>query len=70
LNLRFERLNEKQNEESEKDNNQEVAFLVVNLKENVEIVVRSGIKRKIVIKNKPKWRSKQRKSQKFSEKNE
>jgi hypothetical protein len=26
-NLRFERLNEKQNEESENDNNQEVAFL-------------------------------------------
>jgi hypothetical protein len=26
LNLRFERLNEKQNEESKKDNNQEVAF--------------------------------------------
>jgi hypothetical protein len=44
LNLIFERLNEKQNEESENDNNQEVAFLVVNLKENVEIVVRSGIK--------------------------
>jgi hypothetical protein len=48
LNLIFERLNEKQNEESENDNNQEVAFLVVNLKENVEIVVRSGIKRKTV----------------------
>jgi hypothetical protein len=26
LNLRFERLNEKQNKESENDNNQEVAF--------------------------------------------
>jgi hypothetical protein len=48
LNLRFERLNEKQNEESENDNNQEVLFFVVNLKENVEIVVQSGIKRKIV----------------------
>jgi hypothetical protein len=47
LNLRFERLNEKQNEESENDNNQEVAFLVVNLKENVEIVVQSGIKQRI-----------------------
>jgi hypothetical protein len=47
LNLRFERLNEKQNEESENDNNQEVAFLVVNLKENVEIVVQLGIKQRI-----------------------
>jgi hypothetical protein len=47
LNLRFERLNEKQNEESENENNQEVAFLVVNLKENVEIVVQSGIKQRI-----------------------
>jgi hypothetical protein len=47
LNLRFERLNEKQNEESENDNNQEVAFLVVNLKENVVIVVQSGIKQRI-----------------------
>jgi hypothetical protein len=27
LNLRFERLDEKQNQESENDNNQEVAFL-------------------------------------------
>jgi hypothetical protein len=40
-------LNEKQNEESENENNQEVAFLVVNLKENVEIVVQSGIKQRI-----------------------
>jgi hypothetical protein len=48
LNLRFERLNENQNEESENDNNQEVAFLLVNLKENVKIVVQSGIKQKIV----------------------
>jgi hypothetical protein len=48
LNLRFERLNEKQYKESENDNNQQVAFLVVNLKENIEIVVQSGIKRKIV----------------------
>jgi hypothetical protein len=47
LNLRFERLNEKQNEENENDNNQEVTFLVVNLKENVKIVVQSGIKQKI-----------------------
>jgi hypothetical protein len=29
---------QKQNEESENYNNQEVAFLVANLKENVEIV--------------------------------
>jgi hypothetical protein len=48
LNLRFKRLNEKQNEEIENDNNQEVAYLVVNLKENVEIVVQMGIKRKTV----------------------
>jgi hypothetical protein len=48
LNPRSERLNEKQNEESENHNNQEVAFLVVNLQENVEIAVKSGIKRKIV----------------------
>jgi hypothetical protein len=48
LNLRFERLNEKQNEKSENDNNQEVTILVVNLKENVKIVVQSGIKRKAV----------------------
>jgi hypothetical protein len=48
LNLRFERLNQKQNEESENDNNQEVAFLVINLKGNVEIVVQSGIKQWIV----------------------
>jgi hypothetical protein len=48
LKLRFERLNEKQNEESENENNQKVAFLVVNLKENVKIVVQSGIKRRIV----------------------
>jgi hypothetical protein len=32
LNLRFERLNEKQNEESENDNNQEVAFFVGQFK--------------------------------------
>jgi hypothetical protein len=48
LNLRFERLNEKKNEESENDNNQEVPFLVVNLKENVEIVVQSGINQRII----------------------
>jgi hypothetical protein len=48
LNLRFERWNDKQNGESENDNNQEVAFLVINLKENVEIVVQSSIKRKTV----------------------
>jgi hypothetical protein len=47
LNLRFKRLNERQIEESENDNNQEVAFLVINLKENVEIVVQSGIKQRI-----------------------
>jgi hypothetical protein len=35
LNFRFERLNEKQNEESE------------NLEENVEFVVQSGIKQRI-----------------------
>jgi hypothetical protein len=35
LSLRFERLSEKKNKESENDNNQEVAFLVVNLKENI-----------------------------------
>jgi hypothetical protein len=39
LNLTFKRLKEKQNEESENDNNQEVAFLVVNLKGNVKIMV-------------------------------
>jgi hypothetical protein len=39
FNLSFKRLVKKQNEESENDNNQEVAFLVVNSKENVEIVV-------------------------------
>jgi hypothetical protein len=44
----IKRLNEKQNEESENNNNQEVAFLVVNLKEIVGIVVRSGIKQRIV----------------------
>jgi hypothetical protein len=37
LNLRFERLNEKQNEESENDNDHEVAFLVVNLKEMLKL---------------------------------
>jgi hypothetical protein len=47
LNLRFERLNEKQNKEIENDNNQEVAFFVVNSKENVEIVVQSGTKQRI-----------------------
>jgi hypothetical protein len=47
INLRFEKLNEKQNEESENDNNQEVAFLVVNSKVNVKIVVQSGIKQRI-----------------------
>jgi hypothetical protein len=47
LNLRFERLNEKQYEESENDNNQEVAFLVINIKENVKIVVQSGIEQRI-----------------------
>jgi hypothetical protein len=31
LNLRFERLTEEQNEESENDSNQEVAFLLANL---------------------------------------
>jgi hypothetical protein len=36
FNLRIERLTEKQNKESENDNNQKVAFFVVNLKENVE----------------------------------
>jgi hypothetical protein len=46
LNLTFKRLTEKQKEQSENDNNQEVAFLVVNLKENIEIVVQSSIKRK------------------------
>jgi hypothetical protein len=40
-------LNEKQNEESENNNNQEVAFLVVNLKENIEIVMQTGIKQRI-----------------------
>jgi hypothetical protein len=39
LNLRFERLNEKQNEESENDNNQEVALLESNSKDNFEMVV-------------------------------
>jgi hypothetical protein len=39
LNLRFKRLFEKHNEESENDNNHEAEFLVVSLKENVEIVV-------------------------------
>jgi hypothetical protein len=39
LNLTFERLTEKQNEESENGNNQKAAFLEVHLKENVEIVV-------------------------------
>jgi hypothetical protein len=47
LNLRFKRLNEKQIEESKNDNNQEVVFLVVNSKENVEIVVQSDIKQRI-----------------------
>jgi hypothetical protein len=47
LNLRFKRLNEKQNEESENDNNKEVAFFVVNLKENVKIVVQSVMKQRI-----------------------
>jgi hypothetical protein len=41
-------LNEKKNEESENDNIQAVAFLVVKLKENVEILVQSVIKQKIV----------------------
>jgi hypothetical protein len=41
-------LNEKQSEESKNDNDQEGPFLVVNLKENVEIVVQSGINRKRV----------------------
>jgi hypothetical protein len=36
--MKFKRLVQKQNEESENYNNQEVAFLVANLKENVEIV--------------------------------
>jgi hypothetical protein len=44
LNLRFKKLTEKQNKENENDNNQEVAFLVVKFKENVEIVMQSGIK--------------------------
>jgi hypothetical protein len=48
LNLRFERLNKMQNKVSENDNNQEVAFLVVKLKENVEIVVQLGTKQRIV----------------------
>jgi hypothetical protein len=48
LNLRFERLNEKQNKDIENENNQDVALLVVNLKENVKIVVQLGIKQKIV----------------------
>jgi hypothetical protein len=39
LNLRFERLTEKQNEESENDNNQEVALLESNSKDNFEMVV-------------------------------
>jgi hypothetical protein len=38
LNLRLERLTEKQNEESENDNNQEVALLESNSRENVKIV--------------------------------
>jgi hypothetical protein len=47
LNLRFKRLNEKQKKESKNDSNHEVAFLVVNLKGNVEIVVQLDVKRKI-----------------------
>jgi hypothetical protein len=37
LNLRFERLNEKKDDNDNEDN-QDVAFLAANLKENVEIV--------------------------------
>jgi hypothetical protein len=40
-------LTEKQNEESENDNNQEVDFLEVNLKQNVKIMVLLRIKRRI-----------------------
>jgi hypothetical protein len=38
-NLIFERLNEKQNEENEKDNNQEVAFFGRQFKGKYQIVV-------------------------------
>jgi hypothetical protein len=49
LSLRFERLNEKQKEENENDNNQEKAFFGGQfLKENVVIVMQSGIKQRIV----------------------
>jgi hypothetical protein len=47
LELRFERLNEKQNKESENDNNQEVAFFGGQFKKNVKIMVQSVIKRRI-----------------------
>jgi hypothetical protein len=47
LELRFERLNEKQNKESENYNNQEVAFFGGQFKENVKIMVQSVIKRRI-----------------------
>jgi DNA-binding cell septation regulator SpoVG len=54
LNLRYERLTEKQNEEIEDGNNQEVVFFVANLKENFKILVQSGIKRITAMQNSAK----------------